>query len=307
MEKFTSFERVIGNVPDPTKKQIIKSKKKRFNNQYFEELEGLEREKTQEELQIIDLANKYTNDILQKYDLVTFDIPANNIHVVRENNKFDSALYNSVMQTIVIKEQRAKIAFMKKVVHEMLHFKSYSALQITSNHMKLEEYRVGLVIHSRDGKELYLKNLNEAITEEMTKRIIKKVAEEPFFIQETNRTKEILNKYPNATTASNEPLFDEDTFCVQMKDGTNIINAENFTKNEERKILQTLLDKLFIQNKKYFESPEDVFEMFSRAMMTGNIMPIGKLINHTFGNGTFIKIGELDSDIDKLKKFIDSL
>jgi hypothetical protein len=42
-------------------------------------------------------------------------------------------------------------------------------------------------------------------------------------------------------------------------------------------------------------------------MMTGDILPVGRLIDRTFGRGTLRQIGELDSDIDKQEKFVKSL
>jgi hypothetical protein len=42
-------------------------------------------------------------------------------------------------------------------------------------------------------------------------------------------------------------------------------------------------------------------------MLGGNLLTIGKLIDRTFGKGTFRKIGESDSDPKKLREFIGSL
>jgi hypothetical protein len=42
-------------------------------------------------------------------------------------------------------------------------------------------------------------------------------------------------------------------------------------------------------------------------MFSKNLLAVGKLIDKTFGGGTFRKIGRLDSDPEKLLKFISSL
>lgn len=63
---------------------------------------------------------------------------------------------------------------------------------------------------------------------------------------------------------------------------------------QERGILNTLIDKIFNKNQEKFKEREDVFEIFAKAMLTGNILPIGRLIDETFGRGTFKKYGDLD-------------
>ncbi len=46
MEKFSSFERVVGKISEKSKEQILKNKAEQFDDQIFEKLEGKEREKT---------------------------------------------------------------------------------------------------------------------------------------------------------------------------------------------------------------------------------------------------------------------
>ena len=67
MENFSSFSRVVGKISEKEKRDILKEKSKQFNNQYFEESVSKEKEKTNEELQIIGLANRLTNDVRKKY------------------------------------------------------------------------------------------------------------------------------------------------------------------------------------------------------------------------------------------------
>jgi hypothetical protein len=308
MEKFTSFERVVGKANENKKNEIIKEKEWQFNNQEFQELIGKEREKTPKELQIIELANRLTNEIRQKYDLDLFNIPSKNIHIVKKNEwpKKASAIYVSMAQSVALQEQAASIVFMKKVVHEMLHFKSYNALQILDDG-SADEYRVGLTVSMRNGKGLRFRILNEAVTEEMTRSILAKVANNPLFSAEIKETNEIIKKHLNAMTNDGKYLFNSDTIYAKMEDGSNKINIESFTNTIGRKILSILIDKLFEQNKEDFRNREDIFEMFSKAMMTGNIISIGKLIDRTFGEGVFRKIGELDENIQEQDNFINSL
>lgn len=328
MEKFSSFERVVGNISETEKEQILRDKGERFDDQTFEDLKGKEREKTPEELEIISLANQITNEIRQRYGLENFDIPPENIHVITEEawpREKSAAFFNSMLQGVAMREKLSNTAFAKTVFHEMLHFKSYNAAQITSGeNPELDEYRLGLTVRTRDGKKMYFVNLNEAITEEMTKRFARKLLDNPLFSDEIGQTKDVMKKHPQAITASGEPLFDEDTFYAEVQGnkswresadrlfgklfGSNVkISTESFTYKQERKVLNKLIDKTLERNPDKFQDREEVFEIFAKGMMTGNILPIGKLIEKTFGSGTLRQIGELDQNMRAQEEFVNSL
>ncbi len=328
MEKFSSFERVVGNISEVEKEQILRDKGERFDDQSFEDLRGKEREKTPEELQIISLANEATNEVRQTYGLEDFDIPPENIHVITEEawpREKSAAFFNSMLQGVAMREKLSNLAFMKTVFHEMLHFKSYNAAQITTGeNPELDEYRLGLTVHTRDGRKMYFVNFNEAVTEEMTRRFARKLLNNPLFADEIKQTKEVMGKHPQAVTASGEPLFDQDTFYAETQGskswresvdrlfgklfGSSVkISTEGFTYQPERKILNTLIDKILERNQEKFKDREEVFEVFAKGMMTGNILPVGRLIEKTFGNGALRQIGELDQDVRAQEEFVNSL
>ncbi len=328
MAKHSSFERVIGNIPESEKEQILRNKEERFDDQIFEDLQGKEREKTPQELQIISLANKATNEIRQRYGSESFDIPPQNIHVITEEawpREKSTAFFKPMLQTVAMREKLSDIAFAKTVFHEMTHFKSYGALQmIHGEDPEFAEYRLGLTIYSRDGKAMYFRNLNEAVTEEVTKRFIKKLFKDPFFSDETRQTEDIIGKYPRAVTESGKSLFDEDTFYAETQSnkswkesvdrlfgklfGSRVkISTESFTYKQERKVLNMLIDKILERNPEKFQDREEVFEIFAKGMMTGNILPVGRLIERTFGKGALRGIGELDHDVEAQESFVATL
>lgn len=166
MEKFSAYERVIGDISEAEKEQILLRKGERFDDQFFEGMKGKEREKTPEELEIISLVDEATNKLRQKYGLEDFNIPAKNIHVIKEEEWSPTeaglpkgkgvAVYNHKAQAVAMREQPHKIVFMKFAFHEMLHFKSHGALQVTSGDSpELQDYRMGLIVHTRDGKKIF--------------------------------------------------------------------------------------------------------------------------------------------------------
>lgn len=322
----SSFEQIVGGVPGAEKERIFQELDDRFDDQEFKSFSGKEREKTKKELQIIDLANQATNELRGKYGLDDFDVPAWNIHVIKENEwpehiKGD-AVYAPMLQTVAAREQRSNFGFFGKTLHEMVHFKSYNSAQMTkSEDPKLEQYRVGLTVVSRDGNNIYLRNLNEAITEDIVKDLALQFSSDALFKKETRQTKDIIKRYPDAVCADG-PLFTEDTYYAELLDETawkdavgrmlglersRKIGAWEFTYQRERKMLGALVAKLFERNGNKFKTKNEVAELFRSAMMTGNMLSLGKLIDGTFGAGTLRKIGELDSDIDAQEKLVETL
>src|SRR5260370_27014729 len=114
----SSFERIVGSVSAAEKENIKREFDDQFDDQAFEALVGKEREQTPEELRIIALANELTNKHRKEHDLDDFDIPAQNIHIIKEdewpNHKKASAIYISSMQAVVLREQEANLVSLEK-------------------------------------------------------------------------------------------------------------------------------------------------------------------------------------------------
>ena len=314
IENFSSFNRVVGKVSEQEKEEILRHKSERFNDQSFMDLAGKEREKTQEELLILTLVNDATNTLLHTYGLPSFDIPPQNIHVIRESQwptNRGTGFYNAMIQAVAMREESARLVFMNKSIHEILHFKSYGALQITTEDDPQEhEYRLGLTVTKRDGSQILFRNLNEAVTEELTKRVFFTLSSNPIFSAETQQTSQLARKEKGALSIDGEPLFDNETYYGEIEslsEGRARVNTQSFTKKQERRILNTLLRKLQERSQGKFKDQEGLFELFASSMLTGNIMTLGKLIDRTFGKGTFKKIGELDDEIDEQEAYVNSL
>lgn len=53
-----------------------------------------------------------------------------------------------------------------------------------------------------------------------------------------------------------------------------------------------LVDDIYNKNKDKFNSPKDVLLLFVKAAFTGRITEIGKLVESSFGKGSFRELGE---------------
>jgi hypothetical protein len=326
MEKFSSFRRVVGAVSELKKQEILDRRADIYAEQDFPEIEKFEREKTPEEQVILELANNATNELLKEYEVEVFSIPDKNIHIIPEKDWQDdkeSAFYDSMAQAIAIREAPAKVVFLKTVFHEMLHFKSYNAMQVISDAKgKVNQYRVGLTVITRDGEKKFFKFLNEAVTEELTKRFVARLFDNPLFSEERKRTAEIMNRYPNARTRQGRKSFDDEVFYADTldddtwkdavgrvfgKERNRIIISEGFSYKEERDFLSLFVDRLYQKNYREFDNREEIFDLFAQAALSGNLLRIGKLIDRTFGIGTFCKIGEMGNDQNVHKEMFDLL
>src|SRR4030042_2537224 len=329
-EKKSSVERIVG-YSDEQKEEIKEILEQRFKKQDFEEIEeteefeGLkekESKKTPEQVKIINLVDEETNKLLAKYDLPEFKIPSKNVHLFSEKNYEDlrgikgakGAFLSPASQSVFISENDSKMMFLQMVFHEFIHFKSYQAFQ---KEIGAEEspqmYREGLRVSSRDGKRWYFRNLNEAVTEELFKRFYFQTAKDnPAFKKEIEKTEKIKDSFLRGAKNNEEREMLENIFIfmpVQRKKDKRFIEEIRegvpFTYPKERKMFDDLLDKLYQKNQDKFKGKEEVFDIFAKSMLNGNLLPVGRLVDRTLGKGSFRKIGELDSDVKKQKEFVD--
>jgi len=147
------------------------------------------------------------------------------------------------------------------------------------------------------------------VTEELTKKVISKFRADPLFQEEVESTRKVMAENPEVVDAKGRPFFDEDTLYAGVVDEgkSRRLFTDQFAYPEERNILHTLTEKIQERNTDAFENPDEVFDVFARAMMTGNILPLGKLIDRTFGKGILRKLGDLDRDFEEKKQFVENL
>ncbi len=307
MEGFSSIERVVGDVPEEVKQNMLEISDEKFshneNNEFFE---GKEKEKSLEELQMIEMAADSLDQLRFKYGLDPIEVPPENIHVVFENSfkekmKEIDGIFNAKEQGMIVEEKSTRVEFMALVTHEMTHFKSYAALQVPQNSTNVENYRLGLRVVDRNNKNKYFRALNEGITEEITKRIcFEKFLTNSLFAEEISLTKENTKRGRKlVNTRTKKSLVNNDLFYLDLKkekDNFIVNHRAEFTRPNERKALNLVIDALFVENQDKYENRTQIYEEFEKAMFSGNILTIGKLVDRTFGEGSFRKIGEATSE-----------
>lgn len=301
MNRESSIQGYVGKESSEFNKQIAKDElDKQFKTQ--ERMESIkEREKTPTQIEIINFVNDATNKLLAGCGIKPFDIPLKNVHIIEEQDWKDKNLagvHNALNQSIEMREYPEKITMASELFHEMLHFKSYNSVELTNG--KIESFRNGLKTRTRPEREPIFVFLNEAVVSELEKRFLTTLDDNLLFKDEIECTKATIAK--NKSLQAKEGLY----YAKEIQEGIYTTAHTEFYK-EERGILMMLMEKIRERNPGNFEDTEEVFTMFVKGLFSPNILHIGKLIDNSFGAGTFRKIADLGNDLKNLREYIEKL
>lgn len=301
MKESFPIKKVVGNMTEEERTKVIERGQKIYDRQDYISPE-IEREKTEKEIELIKLANESSNAILASYGRPPLDIPATHVHVIRadkwKGKDTNIGRYSMDRISIEIKERKNFTEFYAVVLHEMIHFKSYQAVQRPlAGKRDLAPYRTGLVTRTRDDYQSQLVALNEAVTELIVMDVLKDdVQKNQALREEYEQSKKLYEKSLLAFNSKGEYLFDKDVYQAE-KVSRFRINTTWFTYEEERQALIFIAEHI-AQNKDV--SRDEVLHEFKSAVFTGNLLTIGKMIEETFGKGSFKEIGRFRKGKDLL-------
>lgn len=274
-----------------------------------------QREKTQEDLEIIRIVNEKTNILRRKFNLPDLNIPQENIYVIPYDapwpEDFEGCSYFvPTLQLIVVREKNigksyfSKVVFAANLLHEMIEFKSYASAKKVSDSF-FDICRAGLKIYrASDSNEAYFSNINEAIVEELGIRIFDKLKGHELLKFEITLTNQIKKNISEEKLAGFEFLLNDDIYSIGLDLENSMLLWSGFAYPRQRKILNNLVEKIYRRNADKFRESEQVFNMFANAVFTGRMVRVGRLIDKTFGKGAFRTIAEIDKHVNELEKFI---
>jgi hypothetical protein len=231
--------------------------------------EKYELEKIPEDFELITIAKNAVFEYAKRYGKKDFvNITDDHIHIFKEGGVKDftkgrlSCGSQASLFGEVIIERRSNIDTAITAFHELWHrLGSYSALQITKEG-EFKSYRSGLGVYDRtDAKEERLRVVDEAVTGYVTK----------MFFDDCIQTSERFAEELEGLEENNEQV---DT-----------------TRREEVKNFLEFVELLFLKNEADFASREEIIDMFITAQVTGNLLPLARLIEKTFGKGALRKLG----------------
>ena len=301
------LERIVGGT-ESQRAEALDDIRSNFESQSPEIMVEMEVEKTQEEIEYIRIADEVALIILRNYGIDTDSIPNGKFHALKievwpENIPDSPAFFSSFRQSIFYKEGTPGLFLIHNLIHEIIHFKSYQAAQITTEN-SLTDYRVGLTVATRDGKTDQFRNLNEAITEDLTYEAMQTQEFRELAQDKIKEKESLIQAFDRQHNLDMNKESDPSVFYVEVLEGEAHapirLDQYEFTYKKEREGLRILIDKLLEKNKDLFTAPEDVRMLFVKSAFSGDLLEIGRLIEKTFGKGTFRKIAENDSEDDFL-------
>ncbi len=309
----SGVSRIVGVTPEE-EQSALKGAKEIFNDMSEKEIfigerkfkvEDLERDKTPEEKEVILGILEKMPEFVKQYGGSPINISENHIRIL-DINKLDeesqgkikveggAGHYNSQHFIYIFPDDKI-LLFASKLAHEVIHFNAFQSHEKIQGEEKLmlKSRRVGLNVETRNKSGAYFHDINEAVTEELAalfgKRYFADIPALAGSVKSVEELKKIfLQKHPDRSRLA------ENILCIlKAADNVDKVNVAFYSYPDERERLDGAIDAIYEENKDKFSQRSEVFDVFARAAMSGNLMPLARLIEKTFGKRAFRKLGEL--------------
>lgn len=270
-----------------------------------QELSAFEREPTQEEKEIIFEVFDRLPDFIKEYGASQerfTDFKQVHIlddHIINQDEKIksfferniDGRYSPSTGRIEILQKESNYMRMAHALVHELMHANSFFSITLkkddegTEQNLLASLRRFGISSNEKCNignmdKQLF-NFMNETVTEELTKRFCER------YFPEMRLLKDRFTKLKGTRTQIE--LLDSPTVAIlsELLDSQSLYSYIN-----ERADFVSMVELLYETNKDEFNSYEDVFKLFSKTMFQGHLLPIARLIEKTFGKGSFRTLGQ---------------
>ncbi len=306
--------RVIGNADENLKNQLRDEifqnlqQKGGLNATDLEKLKGLEQEKTERELALIEFADQEVSRLMEEAGLESYSIPSDNYHLLPSDfyqkhfGKNNNATAKIPRQGIMFDADTFRdkpIFFGSVAVHETLHLKSHLSMELNETEGEPEQtpYREGVAIKAlqRDGfhgnYHEHFSGLHEAIVAETQKKLFDKMLNLPELATEKTWLESKEAKDKRAAIAKRKKL-PEDTI-IWVGNNEDEKDWEMISYVTQRQVLNYICEEISKDLPEKYPTPEDVYKEFLKAQFTGHLTSIARIVEGTFGEGSFRILGEM--------------
>jgi hypothetical protein len=309
--------RIIGGAPAEKKEQVERRLFQAFSNhlkslspQERELFEKFEYPKSEKELALIQFANEETSRLMQEAGIEPYDIPAENFHIVpselykKASGDTGTATTFYTKQGIIFDAEHFRdnpVYFGATTLHELLHLKAHFSVEVQGDTSEASEtpYREGVTVralqsHGHHGRyHRHFAGLHEGIVAETEKRLFSKLLDHPALAKEkewlsSNEAKEMKKKL-----AIQKELPEDDIIWIGRKGKG---DWETVWYVQQRGVLMYVCDEIQKQFPDQYQSADDVYKVFLDAHFTGRLLPIARIVEKTFGEGSFRLLGNMDTD-----------
>lgn len=322
-DRMSGLVRVAGVPPEEEIKILKDVKENIFDKQ---KLYGPEREKTPEEVEIIKGILAHLPEFVEKYGGQPVPLRPEHIHIFeygdlsevqKEKLKTIRGQYEHSSQLVAVvtdAEEENNLTFALRTIHELMHFSAFQSAEIVDReNKKIARYNriEGFLIKTReDGQgQLYFNDWNEAMAEELSIRFDNEFFDsiEPLSKSLADRAmvqNGFMKRHPDFSEGEVRRKIANCT-NIQMKHGPDAgkwrCTIEAYRYSEERKKMNAIIKGIYEKNSEKFVSIEEVFEIFAVAYFTGKMLPVARLIEGTYGKGSFRRLGR-ETKAEKVKK-----
>ena len=289
-------------------------------------------EKSEHELAMIDYSNIELQKIRAKFGLDAYTVTHNQVEVYGGSQLGSATNGNAILghadmlrqRTLLVKdENQTEDERMALIMHELVHAHAYGAVEVWKDVRGARHVAVarrGLCVRNRKQNSTssdtsYLNTLNEAVTEELSNRILYDIpVDHPEFGEMITRRKKIIQDI-----SKDQPrYFDRyrrphwiPAFREEVENNQKSLRAKT-AYTDEKCLMYFMFKKIYEHDPSRFkgggqeEADEEMFSILTKAAFTGNILPFGRLFSETFGNGKFREFGHLQT-VEEQKEFIEKL
>jgi hypothetical protein len=158
------------------------------------------------------------------------------------------------------------------------------------------------------------------VIQELTNCFVKeKLANHPLTserLSESETRKDLIRRHADMLSAEEQALLAASPYLAEFTDWVKeaLSNRESSEKQIRRAIdhckytglftkayvketqkLNNLVDELYEKNSDQFTSREDVFNLFIQAVITGNVLPVGRIIEKSLVKAAFVALVKVKS------------
>lgn len=309
--------RIVGGASIEKKEQVKKeveqalfSHFESLSPQEREQFEKLEYPKSEKELALICFANEETSRLMQEAGIEPYDVPVENYHIIpselykKAAGDSGNATTFNTKQGIIFDAQEFRdnpVFFGAVALHESLHLKAHFSMEVQEEGDKVNKtpYREGVTIralqqHGHHGKyHQHFAGLHEAIVAETEKRLLAKLLDRPELAKEKEWLMSDEAKEMRKKLAEKKEIPEDDIVWVGKKGND---DWETVSYLRQRDVLNYVCAEIQKQFPDEYHSADDVYKTFLNAHFTGQLLPLARLVEKTFGEGSFRLLGNMDTD-----------
>ncbi|MEI8062283.1 MAG: hypothetical protein WCG97_03230 [bacterium] len=277
-----------------------------------EKIRDQEIEKSELALEVIDYVNKKVDELMMDLGLEAVEFPAENIHILPAqlyseiNGPSSSGQAKQENQAVFVNSdflRRSPTSGAATMYHEVLHLNGHFAGEMNKDTPHTTFYRKGLVIYPLQAKREQRINtqlekpwtlfwgLNEAIIQRATRKFNLEILDDIEFEGETKWMKS--PEYIEERVKIAEHLGIDPSEIDWISEDRKNYTLDSYP--EYRKVYSYVLEEIAKRFPDEYKDTDTVDKEFLKATFTGHMVKIGRLVEKTFGPGSFRTLGNMHS------------